>query len=1098
MDKKTVFLKTTKGENVVKDNDGSLSGDLKRALFLVDETSTFDEISRRSAPSLRSVLPKVFEELIAQGYIRDKAKPFSETQIAVPKKDKQGEDGELDFTAQSGTPVQKNATNVIENHVEVEERARADVEAAKIKAQAEAAFRAEQESIVRAQAEAKAKIETEVRLKAEQAATQAKLQLEVAEKAKAEAESARIKAEQAAERLRAEQELARAKAEANARELAQEQARQEAEAARLKAEAAVRMQIEQQFLKSKAETEARALEEERVRKEVADAARLAAVHEAARIQAEKQLARERAEAEAKVFADERARQEAARIKSELEAAKAKVDAEAKALAEERAKQEAARIKIEQDTARLKAELEVSKAKAAAEAKALEEERTRQEAARLKVLKAAAKAKAEAEARVLAEERAKQEAARLKVAQETARLKAEIEASKAKAEADARALAAEQALLEAARQKAEQDAIREKVAAEAKALAEEHARQEAARLKAAQDAAKLKADFEAAKLKAEKEEKALEAERIRQKAERLKAEQDAIRAKAEAQARALEEERASQEATRLKSEQDAIRIKAEMEAAQANAEAKAKELAELRAKQGLDASKLKAELDVALMNEAALSFTTEQQKTVVKEAEFDRKMQEVRLEAERIQLENKIAEQEAALQKEQADSKKLADEQAKAWASAEHRANELARGEASRTAQTSHAKSELHHTARKPRKALPVGKILASLFVLAVLSIWILPYVLNLNDYIVPIESKLTDQFKQPVHIGVVHAETFPFPKIQFEKLTIGSAEGIKVGNVSLLFNPFSLFSPVRKIQNVELQNVTLDGPSIEKELIWLQEIGANPEYQVSRLTVKNIKLSGTDISVPLFNGEVTIEAQGRVSKVTLRSVDDKFVFSLQPGQNHWQFSLNAKGAALPIIPNIIFDDFTANGELAAGTANIPEIDAQAFGGFLHGNAKLSWQKYWLLQGKIGAKSIELVKLFPKFGITGELQGDSNFTTSGTKLSLMSDVQQMEGSFVVSKGVVNNMDMIETVRQGNRQTGRTHFDEITGSFQSNSHGQHFQQLQITSGILSGGGSFDVASSSQVSGRFSVTLKAREGASTLLLSGTLSDPILIPGR
>jgi hypothetical protein len=111
---------------------------------------------------------------------------------------------------------------------------------------------------------------------------------------------------------------------------------------------------------------------------------------------------------------------------------------------------------------------------------------------------------------------------------------------------------------------------------------------------------------------------------------------------------------------------------------------------------------------------------------------------------------------------------------------------------------------------------------------------------------------------------------------------------------------------------------------------------------------------------------------------------------------------------------------------------------------------------------------------------------------------MTDVQQMDGSFVVSKGVVNNMDMIETVRQGNRQTGRTHFDEITGNFQSNARGQHFQQLQITSGILSGNGSFDVGTNSQISGHFSVTLKARDGASALLLSGTLSDPILMPGR
>jgi hypothetical protein len=47
-------------------------------------------------------------------------------------------------------------------------------------------------------------------------------------------------------------------------------------------------------------------------------------------------------------------------------------------------------------------------------------------------------------------------------------------------------------------------------------------------------------------------------------------------------------------------------------------------------------------------------------------------------------------------------------------------------------------------------------------------------------------------------------------------------------------------------------------------------------------------------------------------------------------------------------------------------------------------------------------------------------------------------------------------------------------------------------------LSGSGAFDVAANSQVSGHFSVTLKAREGASALSLTGTLSDPVLMPGR
>jgi hypothetical protein len=108
MDNKTVFVKTSKGENEIKGHGGSLSGDLKRALFLVDDKSSFEEVSKRAAPSLRDVLPDVFAELIKGGYVRDKAKPFAEPQIVKPKIVTPESDGELDFTNLATPSPQKN------------------------------------------------------------------------------------------------------------------------------------------------------------------------------------------------------------------------------------------------------------------------------------------------------------------------------------------------------------------------------------------------------------------------------------------------------------------------------------------------------------------------------------------------------------------------------------------------------------------------------------------------------------------------------------------------------------------------------------------------------------------------------------------------------------------------------------------------------------------------------------------------------------------------------------------------------------------------------------------------------------------------------
>lgn len=1017
MDKKTVFVKTAKGENEIKGKDGSLAGDLKRALFLVDDKSTFDEISKHAVPSLRSALPDIFRQLVVGGYVRDKAKPFAEPQITAPKiatpkivVAAPAPEAELDFTGLVGAASPRPSMSDVDKaknaaHAELE----AAVEAAKMKARAEAEMKAEanakhaaevaarnkaeadmrakQEAQLREQVEAKAKQEAEARVRAEQAAAQAKMQLEMAAKAKADAEAlARQQIEAAA----------RAKAEAEAR------AKQEAEVARLKAE--------QEAARVKAELEA--------------AAKAKAEADAARLKAE---------------------QEAERIRAELAAAKAKAEAEAKALAEERAKQEAeaARLKAEQEAARIKAEAEAARLKA------------EQEAAQIKAAQEAAKAKAAAEAKALAEERARQEA-------EAVRLRAEKEA---------------------ARVKAEQEVAQAKAVAEARAQAEILARQEAeaARLKAEQEAARVKAELEAAQAKAAADAKALAAERAKLEVE----------------------------AARLKAEQIATQNRIAAEAAKAASEQQAAVTQPVEN----TAHKQVNSLDAFTLGESVPATAKEVSATVAQEQEsvvqaLARNAEEARVQAEAAKLEQaKLeaakAEQDAAAHKAREEEQRLADEQAKTWAAAEQRAKEQAKLEAARPVQpvpaaATPSKTEPHkHVSEGRRKPLPVGKIVAGLVVLSLVSVVALPYVMPLNSYIAPLEQKLAAQFKQPVRVSGMHAASLPWPVLKLEKVTLGTGQELKIENADVTFDLFSLFSEVKLIRGVELRDVTLEGASFDKQLGWLQGIGSNAAYPVSHVKMQGIKVAGTEVTLPVLSGEIDIDGQGKISQLKLKSSDAKFDAELHPVDNRWQATLNARETILPLFPDVQLDDLTAKGEISAAGANFVDVKGQAYGGFFEGNAKLSWQKGWLLQGSLEARSIELSKLFPKFGVSGELAGDSTFSSSGAKLGALAASKQIDGSFTVKKGVVNGMDMVETAR-GNRlngSVGRTHFDEMTGRFSVNGR-PHFQQLKITSGILNANGSFDVGADAQLSGHFSVDLKAARGvsSSSVTLSGVLTAPVL----
>ena len=166
MDNKTIFVRTSKGEDETQSRTSHLPGDVKRALLMVDGSATFGEISKRAAPSMRAGLGKMFEELEKSGFIQDKAMVGKIPKVVVPPKmvvpakmvtpyKKQAVDddaGELDFmsgfTASPPEAPTAEAVKAEKLRAEAEEKSKQEIAAEKIKAQREAAailLKAEQE-----------------------------------------------------------------------------------------------------------------------------------------------------------------------------------------------------------------------------------------------------------------------------------------------------------------------------------------------------------------------------------------------------------------------------------------------------------------------------------------------------------------------------------------------------------------------------------------------------------------------------------------------------------------------------------------------------------------------------------------------------------------------------------------------------------------------------------------------------------------------------------------------------------------------------------------------------------------------------------------
>ncbi|MDH2917728.1 MAG: AsmA-like C-terminal region-containing protein [Sideroxydans sp.] len=390
MNAKIIFVLTAKGRDEVEHKTSLLFGDMKRALSMVDGNASFGDLSKRAAPSLRSVLSELMLELNTTGFIEDKAKVGLGAKIKVPTAAagaaKQSAGSELDFTSIIRAPSAQDMA----------------AEAAKIQAAKQAADAQKTQEAQRLQmqtqqaaADAQARAETEQRTKEHEARVQA---VEQAKRAEAEQVARRAKEQEAdAAKLKAEQE-ARERAEAEQR------AKQAAEAARLQAE---------QQAKQQAEQIARAKQE-------AEAAKLKAEQELARVRQEAEQAKQQAEAEA------RARQEA-ELRAQQQAVVARQAAEQ--AAQHRLEQEAL-AKQQADAARLKAEQALAQAR-------LEAEQARQKAEQAKQ-----QAELEARARQAAEQQAEQNraAAVALQQQEQAALRElnEQQAAKAREEEDKRA------------------------------------------------------------------------------------------------------------------------------------------------------------------------------------------------------------------------------------------------------------------------------------------------------------------------------------------------------------------------------------------------------------------------------------------------------------------------------------------------------------------------------------------------------------------------------------------------------------------------------------------------------------------------------------
>jgi uncharacterized protein involved in outer membrane biogenesis len=435
--------------------------------------------------------------------------------------------------------------------------------------------------------------------------------------------------------------------------------------------------------------------------------------------------------------------------------------------------------------------------------------------------------------------------------------------------------------------------------------------------------------------------------------------------------------------------------------------------------------------------------------------------------------------------------KVAEAHAKAWADAERRAAENA-GRASQPHYEAPRPAGGAPAARARRKPIPWGKIGAGLFILALIAVFAVPFVLPMEDYATRLEQHLSAELKQPVHIGRLAGRLLPTPRLEMSDVSIGEAKQIQARQARVEFALSAIFSSdARPIATVALEGVQVDGAALTQVSAWLQQVAADTVYPVAHVTLDQGKLEAEGIQLSGVGGDLSFDQDGKFSQMKLHAEDKKYEMEASSApKNKLQVSITVRGSALPLLPDWVFDELNAKGELTKDGLLITDLDSRISGGLLLGDARIDWRSGWSAQGTLVAKTITLQNMNKV--MSGDMDATAHFLMRSPSLEKLTASATLDGAFTISQGNINGIDFVETARLRSRTHlpgGRTHFGELSGDLSVANGEYRFRKLKMDAGVLKATGTVDIVNR-EVSGQISadLTMRAGMGPVALQVGGT----------
>ena len=404
--------------------------------------------------------------------------------------------------------------------------------------------------------------------------------------------------------------------------------------------------------------------------------------------------------------------------------------------------------------------------------------------------------------------------------------------------------------------------------------------------------------------------------------------------------------------------------------------------------------------------------------------------------------------------------------------------------------------------KKYKKLLIVSSLVISVLI-------ILPFLIPVQTYLKEAEKVMSEKLGVPVTIGDGHLAFLPSPHLVLDDISVGKGQEAQFGRVVVKPSFSTLLSDTKML------DINISKPVIKQAALDIVAVlsAKKPEsnaaslVHIRHININDLELVWPNSKYPLLNVDATLKDGSQLESAIVETQDGKVKVNITPDGSEQLVIVAIDHWISPVGLPLLIDNAKLEGHLKGNQLDISNIDVALYNGRLTGNAVLSWQKGWKLNGKVKVDKLALKEpsslVSKTVNLSGNLFGNGSFSSNAKEAGGVANNLQANFKFNVNDGVLHGVDLVKMASlllKQNENGGETQFEEFSGLFNMNGKQHHFKDIKISSGLLVASGQVKIKPNKELDGTIEVDVKSGMGLASIPLevSGTTREPTILPSK